>query len=353
VYAIDNASVGTEPIRFLIVTGFCGIGDALFISPVAETIKEIYPHSHVTVLARNFPWVGELFGGMPAVDDVFVYDYERRGGIHRGIRGIFRLRRELSLRNIDVAVVVHHTFRAAFIAYLSGAAVRIGYDTEHRRMLLTEYMREPDIEGVGYYLLLLTLLGVKRKEFVKSLKWKVPDAAVCQSVEKVQAPYVVFIPTTSWALKNWPVDYYLWLLERLLEDGVRVVVVGKGERARKVGKVLGEEGALNLVDRFDTLSELGCLLEDAAVVVGGDTGVLHLASAMGVKSIALWGPTSPFKMVSRMSCRVDFFLSYPCYRICRKTLADTCPYESECMKAIRPEWVYETLTDILGEGSSA
>jgi len=107
-----------------------------------------------------------------------------------------------------------------------------------------------------------------------------------------QKPFAVIAPGAAHATKRWPLEHWKALTTRLQQLGYGVVAVG-GPADREVAKALGQ-GIINVAGEF-TLQETGACLTHAAVVVSGDTGVMHMATGIGARVVALFGPTvEPF-----------------------------------------------------------
>ena len=122
-----------QEIRKVLVRTANWIGDAVMTLPALASIREGLPNRHIAVLTK--PWVADLFSGHPLVDEVILYESP---GIHEGIRGKWRLARELKQKQFDLAILFQNAFEAALIAFLAGIPRRAGYNTDARGILLTQ-----------------------------------------------------------------------------------------------------------------------------------------------------------------------------------------------------------------------
>jgi len=122
----------SNQIRRILVRAPNWIGDAVLCLPALERLKSAYPQADMTVLAK--PWVSPVFSHNPAIKRIIEYDTSVR---HRGIYGKWRLVQVIRGYGFDMAVLFQNAFEAALIAFLSRIPVRIGYNRDGRRLLLT------------------------------------------------------------------------------------------------------------------------------------------------------------------------------------------------------------------------
>ena len=109
------------------------LGDALLTTPAIHSIKTHFPEAELTVLAR--PGVAQVFETNPDIRQVIIYENKGR---HRGLRGKWLLAKALKQQHFEVVVHFPHSFESAWISFLSGIPVRVGYATEGRGRLLTQ-----------------------------------------------------------------------------------------------------------------------------------------------------------------------------------------------------------------------
>jgi lipopolysaccharide heptosyltransferase I len=290
-----------EPAPRVLLVRLSALGDCLHALPVAVELRRQLPRAHIG-WAIEEPG-HQLLRDHPAIDRFHIYP--RRSPPRRFVRELLALRRELRRERYDVALDVQGLTKSGLVAWLSGARRRVSLAPPHRRELnrlfVNEVVAAPETSRhvVDRNLALLRAVGASvagRARF--DLPAPEPSPALASFLESMRArgPWAVVNPGASWTTKIWP-PRALALVARGLHDhhglGVAVSWGSEPERAlaREVVEVAGRRGVVEAPPT--SLRDLAALLSGAVLFVGGDTGPMHLAVALGVPTVSVFGPTSP------------------------------------------------------------
>ena len=256
------------------------IGDALMAQPLLARLRA--KNAKVDVLAPD--WVAPVARRMPEVDAVIPVPF-RHGSLQ--LAGRWKLGRALKHR-YDEAIVLPNSWKSALVPFLAHIPVRTGYVGESRFGLLNRLHRNPDRRMREHYARLAESPGVEPRAPLPQPCLKVDArqvAATCQRFD-VKLPYAVLCPGAEYGpAKRWP--YFADLARRL---PVPAVLLGSPNDA---GAAAGIEGK-NLIGRT-TLDDAIDLIAGAQYVVTNDSGLMHVAAALGRPLVALFGSSSPEK----------------------------------------------------------
>lgn len=279
--------MSSDPRRILIVDP-AFLGDAVFDAALARAAKTRWPGAEVGLVVR--PPADQLAARMPHVDRVHVFD---KRGADRGLGGLRRVASALAEVGYDLALIPHPSLRSTWLAARAGIPERVGSAPGWlARRWLTRWL--PERSGD-------TFVGA-RLRLIDPAWATVPGelgqlGGVLEAARPPPAPEprrVGLVLGSEWATKRWPVERAAELL-RALDPERHVVVFLGAARERPLFEaltaVLGGEGP----PHEDAVGgDLGALLDRLAgldVLVAGDTGPLHMARALGVPTVALFGPT--------------------------------------------------------------
>jgi lipopolysaccharide heptosyltransferase II len=334
----------------ILVVNVNWVGDVIFSTPFIKAVREAYPDAYIACLIH--PRCKEMLEDNPRLDELIAYDEE---GEHAGLLGKARLVMELRKKRFDTAFILHRSFTKALLTRLAGIEERIGYATKNRAFVLTKAVEIPDedIHKVEYFLGLARAAGIAPKDnsyefFVGDKEKKAVREFLAKSGISENDRLVVICPGGNWDPKRWPKDKFAKLSDLLIERfGVKVVIAGAKKDinlAADIKKRMNNPAVIAC--GTTTLKELGALLGRAALVIANDTGPMHMAVAVGAKTIALFGPTSPkltgpygkgeYEVISRYE-KCDI----PCYDVACK--------DYKCMNSIKVEEVLEASDQMLKE----
>ena len=273
------------------------IGDVLFATPVVRSLKNAYSRAAIDMLV--FEGTEGIVSANPDVRQVLTIPQRPR------------LREHLSLykaiwRRYDLAVSVQASDRSTLYAWAS-ATVSLGILVKEpnawwKRQLLTDWVPLDNLttHTVSMNLRLLDLLGVMPLA-TPVIGWNKTDEEMVSGVlsaSGAQGGYVVLHVTPKFSYKQWTVSGWVELAQRLAARGLKIVVAaGDSEQEQAYVSNLFQNlpcGSINLGGKM-SLPALGCLLGGAALYVGTDTAVTHMAAALGVPTVALFGPSNPIK----------------------------------------------------------
>jgi ADP-heptose:LPS heptosyltransferase len=170
--------------------------------------------------------------------------------------------------------------------------------------------------------------------------------ALLKSKEARRGPLIVIHAGPSWPVREWPEESWAGLVREFQRLGFTNVVQLGTSNHMALGTVESAAipGVISLVDEL-TLEESAALISLGALFIGIDSGLLHLAAAMGTPAVGLWGPTSPQLRFSAANRRLFITSEVECqgchHRVPRLHWITGCPYDIKCMKAIRVETVLE------------
>ncbi len=330
--------------RYLIV-GPSWIGDMVMAQSLFITLKQQYPDCLIDVLAPE--WSLPILKRMPEVNEGLSAD------VSHGEFSFFK-RRELGLslqsKQYTHAIVIPRSWKSALIPYFARIPVRTGYKGEMRYGLLN------DIRHLDKQVLKQTVqryvahvlpanpsdapqtpfpaLRVDRENQVK---------LVAQFGLKSDKPVVCMMPGAEYGpAKQWPVEYYKSLAESLLADGWSVWIIGS-DKDRAAGDMIADGnsvvnlcGKTRLVDTID-------LLALAKSVVTNDSGLMHVAAAVGTEVNVIYGSSTPDYTPPLISDekRIVFYLGLDCSPCFERV----CPFgHTECLYKIRTADVFESLS---------
>jgi heptosyltransferase-2 len=344
---IGNKEIDKSKVTRIMVRATNWVGDAVMTLPALEAIRENFPHSSITVLGK--PWMLPLLEKHPAVDRVIIL--RKKGRYLKDFFEVIRVVREIRKQGFDLAVLFQNAFEAALLAYLGGAAFRLGYNTEGRGFLLSHRVIRNDevlkVHQVEYYLSILRAMGWKAASRDPSLyvdKKYLNDARrIMESNGIKKGDFLIGLSPGAifGEAKRWPSERFArigdWAVERW---GAKVVVLGS-EKEMDICRGLSdfmENRPVNLCGRT-SLGEAMGVISRCRFFVTNDSGLMHMAAALSVPTVAVFGSTDP---VATGPCG-------PNTRIvkhdieCAPCLKPTCPGDFRCMLSIEPEEVWDAM----------
>ncbi len=262
------------------------LGDAVFLGPAVRALKARWPAGRVGVCTtpRGAPAARLL----PGCDEVFVYD---KRGADRGLGGLRRLGARLRAFAPDAALVPHSSPRAGALAWLSRAPRRIGYPAFFCNERVALDRTRPFVERG---LALAARAGAPAEDRALSLRAPVHLAAYAEAVlAGSRPPRIGIVPSAEWATKRWGADKYATLAGSLVRRGASVVLLG-GPADRELAARIAQLAQVPMRDTTgNAIEEAIAVLGRCDLVVGGDTGLVHCARALGRRTVIVFGPTDP------------------------------------------------------------
>jgi len=193
-----------------------------------------------------------------------------------------------------------------------------------------------------------------RQLFAAALHYPLPDSLPDYGIKQpvpqfARQPYLVFLHGTTWPTKHWPENYWIQLASMAAEAGLQVKIPwGNAIEQQRAQQIAGSSDAIEVLPRMQ-LGELAAVIAAAAVVVGVDTGLVHLAAALGTPCITLYGSTDPGLIGTLGESQLQLRAQFPCapcqQRICHYSgEADEFP---ACYTSLPPEVVWENIARTL------
>ena len=330
-----------EPKRILIVRTD-RIGDVILSTPAIKNLREAYPNTYIGFMSR--PYTKEILEGNPDLNEVIIYDkYGRHKSIWATVKFSFHLRK----KKFDWAVILHPTHRTHIITFLAGIPFRVGWDKKGG-WLLTARVSHQKQQGtkheLEYTLDILRRLNIPivdksiyfplKKEAEEKIEQLLGEAKIERGDK-----FIVIHPSASCPSKRWPQEHFSQLVRLLKEKtGFPVVVVTSGGEEEFGEKIISANDVIDL--RGDlSISELGSLLKRAGLFISNDSGPVHIAAALEVPVISIFGRKeaglSPLRW--KPPGRNSFYFHKDVG--CTKCLAHNCQKGFLCLKSITPEEV--------------
>lgn len=286
-----------HPPREICVVMLSAIGDAVQVLPVVTALRRTWPEARITWVVQ--PLSHALARNHPAVDDFVVF--RRRRGL-RGWEGFAEIARDLRERRFDLLLGLQVYFKAGLITYLATSDVKLGFDRRRARdmnWLFTTHRIPPHpYQHIqDQYFEFLEALGIDPHP----VRWDItltPEEERARSdfFAELDRPACAVVVGTSKREKNWTADGYARVLEVVERRHglVPVLVGGPSAVEREMADAVLAGTAAHPVDALgDDLRRLVYLLSGSALVISPDTGPLHIARALDVPVVGLYGYTNP------------------------------------------------------------
>lgn len=262
----------------ILVKGNNWLGDAVMSLPTLRSLRDMQPRAKIAVLTK--PAFADLYRGTPYVDEVLLHE---RGTVKRWMGMVRSLRK----RKFDAALVLPRSFSSALLVWSARIPRRIGYG---RRTLLTD---TPEPVGrrhrVHHFHHLLSALGEPPAPQAPRLEI-LPDAKTWAEERLPGRGWIGINPGATYgAAKQWYPDRFIELGRRLAKRG-RIVVVG-GPAEAELGTKVADAVDGECIAGKTGISQLAAAISRCSLFVTNDTGPMHVADAVGVPIVAIFGPT--------------------------------------------------------------
>jgi heptosyltransferase-3 len=310
------------------------LGDVLLATPAFHVLHVAYPEARLTTLVNS--GTEEILRWNPDLDGVLILE---RGGIAHQVT----LYRELRRRRFDCVIDLTDSDRSAILARVSGAPIRIGFNEEHRwrGLLYTTVIKPPSsrLHRVERDLEALRPLGIEPKPGPLVLHTTPEDDADAAKLlgelcgDNRDRPYVMLQPGARYWFKAWPLERFAELTDRLARNrGCQVLIGGDTREQGLAERIRGltRSSPVVLAGRTNLL-QYTAILKRCALFVGNDNGPMHMAAALGIPVVALFGPSDPAEWGPRGTRSEVLYKGLDC----RRCFHPTCDKgEFSCMKQI-------------------
>ncbi|MFA5038250.1 MAG: lipopolysaccharide heptosyltransferase II [Candidatus Omnitrophota bacterium] len=307
----------------ILVIKLSAVGDAILAVPSFEAIKKKFPDSHLVCLTG--PQAAEVLGRCPFIDELITCDLK---GKDRGFKSLLRLGVKLLRRRFDAVIDLQNNRKSHFLAYATMSRHRYGYDNGKWSFFLNHRCKgaKDTLAPVAHQFRVLEMMGIEYGAEALGL-WPSPEDEKFSrdflSGETAQDRLVGINIGASprWESKRWMAGRFAELCDILEAKGWRVLLTGSRQDAAFAKKVLKQaKGRPLCAVAQTTIMQLAALVRHCRVYVTGDSAPMHVACAMRVPLVALFGPTDPRRhlhasersVVLQKGCK-------PCYDdVCRK-----------------------------------
>lgn len=330
----------------ILIVKLSAIGDVIHALPVAHALKKKYPEAYITWVVEKPAY--ELLTNNPDIDEIIVFDKPKFKSLAGLLTNGYQFSKELKDRKIDLAIDLQGLFKSAAVSYLSGAPKRLVYcNTRELSHLVGEKVCGENAEGhvVDRYLDVARYLGCPVDEVrfpihITESEEKKTIAIAKHAGFSLDSSYIVLAPGTNWPSKCWPPLHFAKLADKLYHDNIIPVIIGGPNDQRLAGEIIAHTKIppIDLTGKT-TMKQLTYILQKSQTFVGGDTGPMHLAAAVGTKIVTLFGPTDPKRNGPYGQQHKVLIVPLPCQGCWQRN----CPKNIDCLASISPDEVYQAL----------
>jgi heptosyltransferase-2 len=323
------------------------IGDAILSMPAMASLPKNFPDAKIWVCASG--WTKGIFDRLDWI----------KGTISLSNKGSFKSirsnARELKEQAFDIGILFTNSFGSALQFSLAKIPQRWGYARDGRHFLLTKRVQASPLEAprhhLHYYMSLISKLGLETAP--AELNFPLNAKTVSQARDFLRShsvdtdkPIFILNPGASYGpAKRWPAPFFASLASLLQTHRKEQILITGAEADAEIARSIAGLMSNPPVDLTGktTLQQLAGVISQSALFITNDSGPMHLANALKVPVVAIFGPTDPritgpYQKPSKvLQAHVP---CWPCsYRVC--------PFEHQCMTQISPEMVHEKCQDLL------
>jgi len=347
-----NRKLTAAGMERLLIRGTNWIGDAVMTLPALASVRRTFPEARISVLAKS--WVADVYRLCPHIDEVLVFESPGR---HDGVLGKIRLARELHKSRFDAVILLQNAIEAAIIAGLARIPIRAGYNSDARGWLLTHSVqRTREIKTVHqtrYYLEMVKALGCADIPVEVQLEArKKSDPPVEAILDRYAIDREVLLiglapGATYGAAKKWFPERFAAVADRLADDRpARILLFGSAADQASTDRVRqhARHPVIDLAGKT-TLREAIAVMARCHIFISNDSGLMHVAAALGVPTVAIFGSTNPVTTGPVGRRTVIVRRDAPCSP-CLKT---SCPTDFRCMEQLGVDDVYQAARRMMTE----
>jgi len=304
-------SSGAPDISRLLIVRLGSMGDIIHTLPAAFALRAAFPRAMIgwvveerwaeLLCASSEPRSGPRSPRRPLVDKLHVVDtrlWRKNLLSTQTWERVAAALSELRAPRYEVAVDFQGAVRSAFLARCSGASVIFGLRQPRESVASMLYTRQVIAQGthVAEQNMSLTAAMVGHSLEMPKLEFPCDQAAEKHCAKWLQGEsvgdFILMNPGAGWGAKQWPPERFGRVARYLAQDGLRSLInVGPGEEKLAAAVIAASAGSAKAVSW--PLAELIALTRRSRLFIGGDTGPMHLAAALGIPVVAIFGPTNP------------------------------------------------------------
>jgi len=356
-----------DPANILVVQP-SWVGDAVMATPTLRALRQRYPEARISYLMRRY--VKPVYTGMPWADRLITYRTGKTTA--KAGRGEFiKLAARIRSAKFDMAVLLPNSFKTALVCKLAHIPRVVGYDRDGRGFLLTDKLLPPKDRGkfvpspiVKYYLGIAHYLGsghrdLKLELFVTEAERREArdvfargglGADLHRPASSGGPPLILLNPGAAFgAAKCWPPESFAALADRFVDGLGATVLLSAAPKERAIVEAIKRQmrhAPVDLSNKGMTLGSLKEIVRRCDLMVTNDTGPRHIAAAMDVPVVTVFGPTHPewteIYYAKERQVAVKVFCG-PCQK-------KTCPLDHRCMTRVTPGMVYDASAALLRDG---
>jgi heptosyltransferase-2 len=313
------------------------VGDAIMALPALRAVRSRFAEAEITILAR--PYVAAIYSNQQVGDNMMFVDDKRD------------LVGEMRTQKFDIALLLQNAFEAAWLAWRAGIPERIGYARDGRSFLLTKALPVPKpgeipLHEQYYYLELLRRAGwLDSLPSGSFIRLNVPEENRQRAAEFLLSngvrPHSLRIAIGAGAsygsAKCWPPDRFAKLANHLQAQAQADMILFGTPAEAAVSSAIAAGMSHPPIDLTGktSINELPALLSQCHLFIGNDSGAMHVASAVGLPVVAVFGPTDPFG-TSPVTPRCSIVQEKP---YCSPCFLRRCPTDHRCMTRVTPDAV--------------
>jgi heptosyltransferase II len=322
------------------------VGDAIMALPALRALRGRFLDAQISIVAR--PYVADIYRDQGICDRLVAYDPR---GSHAGLAGRERLAGELRAEKFDLALLLQNAFDAAWLAWRAGARERIGYARDGRSILLTKAVPVPrpgetPAHEQFYYLELLRRAGLVDNPMAeKFISLNVNPQAKEQARERLAAAGVrasgmriaVGAGASYGSAKCWPPERFAQVADQMkAQFDADVILFGTAAETPVTSAIASgmKHAPIDLAGKT-TIAELPALLSQCHLFIGNDSGAMHVAAAVGLPVVAVFGPTDP-DGTAPVTPQRTIVQEKP---YCSPCFLRRCPTDHRCMTRVTPDSV--------------
>jgi len=324
------------------------LGDAVMATPILADIRAHWREAQLTAMCQGA--IGEILIGNPHINEIFAFTKANEFTRHTETRDLIaRLRQG----KYDLGILLPNSFSSAWWFWRGNVKERLGFATDSRRLLLTKPIPIPRERGHEHLVLtykrLLPSLGIplsdaKPEIFVTPEEAEAADILLAQYRVPKQSPLIGVNAAAAFGpAKCWPPERFRKLTQLLLEKTPNYILFfGDANTAPLIHSICcGLPSRVVDLAGKTNLRQLIALLSKCSLFLTNDSGPMHLAAALKIPLVALFGSTDPFVTGPYRHgtvIRKDNIPCAPCFR-------RICPIDFKCMKRIEVNEVYQAIIE--------